>query len=75
MCSVAAVRTLSFSFFSFLRRSSSLEEELELLSLSLELSLGIGPGLGWRRALSQRAPCWQASESSCILSHTWELDA
>ena len=42
---MAAVRTLSFSFFSFLRRSSSLEEELELLSLSLELSLGIGPGL------------------------------
>lgn len=43
---MAAVRTLSFSFFSFLRRSSSLEEELELLSLSLELSLGIGPGRG-----------------------------
>ena len=44
------MRTLSFSFFSFfsflcffsfLRRSSSLEEELSLLSLSLSLSLGI----------------------------------
>ena len=57
MCSVAAVRTLSFSFFSFLRRSSSLEEELELLSLSLELSLGIGPGLA--RSVAKRAPCWQ----------------
>jgi len=41
----ARVRTLSFSFFSFLRRSSSLEEELELLSLSLELEPGIRPGL------------------------------
>ena len=35
-------RHCTFSFFSFLRRSSSLELELELLSLSLELSLGIG---------------------------------
>ena len=41
----ACVRTLPFSFFSFLRRSSSLEEELELLSLSLELEPGIRPGL------------------------------
>jgi hypothetical protein len=40
----AWVRTLSFSFFSFLRRSSSLEEELELLSLSLELEPGIRSG-------------------------------
>ena len=58
MCSVAAVRTLSFSFFSFLRRSSSLEEELELLSLSLELSLGIGPGL----RTSARSALWCRKE-------------
>ena len=49
----ACVRTLSFSFFSFLRRSSSLEEELELLSLSLELEPGIRPGL---RTSARRAP-------------------
>ena len=41
MCRVEQ-RHCTFSFFSFLRRSSSLELELELLSLSLELSLGIG---------------------------------
>jgi hypothetical protein len=40
MCRVEQ-RHCTFSFFSFLRRSSSLELELELLSLSLELSLGI----------------------------------
>ena len=54
----ARVRTLSFSFFSFLRRSSSLEEELELLSLSLELEPGIRPGLRtsalWRAASVER---------------------
>ena len=54
----ARVRTLSFSFFSFLRRSSSLEEELELLSLSLELEPGIRPGLRtsavWRAASLER---------------------
>ena len=60
----ACVRTLSFSFFSFLRRSSSLEEELELLSLSLELEPGIRPGLrtsARRRGGAARggAPCWR----------------
>ncbi len=74
VCSVAAVRTLSFSFFSFLRRSSSLEEELELLSLSLELSLGIGPGLGWS-ALCRNERRVGKLPRVCILSHTWELDA
>ena len=58
------VRTLSFSFFSFLRRSSSLEEELELLSLSLELEPGIRAGLrtSARRgggAARGGAPCWR----------------
>ena len=51
----ARVRTLSFSFFSFLRRSSSLEEELELLSLSLELEPGIrrhGARLHWSAVLA-----------------------
>ena len=58
----ARVRTLSFSFFSFLRRSSSLEEELELLSLSLELEPGIRPGLkdvGTGGARLTGAPCWR----------------
>ena len=55
----AWVRTLSFSFFSFLRRSSSLEEELELLSLSLELEPGIRSGRRESGAASRRAPCWR----------------
>ena len=65
MCGVrvaARVRTLSLSFFSFLRRSSSLEEELELLSLSLELEPGIRPGLKDVGTVARRfagAPCWR----------------
>ena len=59
----ARVRTLSFSFFSFLRRSSSLEEELELLSLSLELEPGIRPGLRTSHCGARLhyygAPCWR----------------
>ena len=58
----ACVRTLSFSFFSFLRRSSSLEEELELLSLSLELEPGIRAGLRTSAGVAVArggAPCWR----------------
>ena len=57
----ARVRTLSFSFFSFLRRSSSLEEELELLSLSLELEPGIRPGL-------RRSALWRGFTVSAVLA-------